>query len=269
MNGSEGAAYLIARLGAPRAGVVLGSGFRPLAQAWEGGAAVPFAGIPGYPAQRAAGHDGGVTAVTLDGARVWMFLGRLHTYEGHDALAAAHPVRLLADAGARSVLLTCAAGGLLPDDRPGGYAIVTDHLNLSGDDPLRRIPIGARVPAFQDLQNVYDPAAVQAWRRRAAASGLPLREGILASLPGPCYETPAEVRMLRALGADLASMSVVGEAIYARYRGLAVTALACISNRGAGSDEAAIAHEDVVDVESASVARHAEALRSGALSMLG
>jgi inosine/guanosine/xanthosine phosphorylase family protein len=266
---SDGADYLVKRLGAPRAGVILGSGFRPLAAAWGAGDAVPAAAIPGYPAPRASGHDGGVAAVTLDGALVWIFLGRLHLYEGHDALAAAHPVRLLADAGARSVLLTCAAGGLLPEDRPGAFAIVTDHINLSGDDPLRRIPIGERFPAFQDLQYVYDAAAAVAWRRQAAASGLPLRDGILASLPGPCYETPAEVRMLRALGADLASMSVVCEAIYARHRGLAVAALACISNRGAGLDGAAIDHRDVVDVVGSAVVRHAEALRTGAESMLG
>jgi purine-nucleoside phosphorylase len=264
-----GAGFLTRRLGAPRAGIVLGSGFAPLAQAWGVSTAVPFHEIPGYPVRSVPGHDGGVAALDVEGVRIWIFLGRLHTYEGFDALTAAYPVQVLGHAGAARVLLTCAAGGLLPGDRPGDFAVIEDHINLLGDDPVRRIPVDRRRVPFPDLQHLYDPAAAAAWRKLGADSGLRIRGGILAAMPGPCYETPAEVRMLRALGADLASMSVVPEAILARYLGLTVSAIACISNRGAGSDAgAAIAHQAVVDVVGRAVVRHAAALRNGAVSML-
>jgi inosine/guanosine/xanthosine phosphorylase family protein len=263
----SGAAFLRERLGPPALGVVLGSGFARVAPMLGAGDPVPFEAIPGYPARRAPGHGGGVAAADLAGGRAWIFLGRLHTYEGLDALAAAHPVRLLGAAGATGVLLTCAAGGLLPDDRPGDFAVVTDHLNLLGDDPMRHIPPRDRAPAFLDLQNAYDPGWADAWRVAAEAHGARLRSGVLAALPGPCYETPAEVRMLRAMGADLASMSVVPETILARYLGLRVAAIACIANRGAGMDHGeAIAHDDVVDVVGRAVVTGAPFLAAGLAS---
>jgi len=252
----EAASLLRERLGVPKMGIVLGSGFAPLATKLGAGAAVAFDDISGYPARRAPDHGGGVAAVNLGDARAWIFLGRLHIHEGHDALTAAHPVRLLAAAGATQVLLTCAAGGLLPDDRPGDFAVVIDHLNLLGDDPIRHIAADQREPTFPDLQNAYDPAWAEAWRAAARATGAPLRDGVLAALPGPCYETPAEVRMVRALGADLVSMSVIPETILARYLGLQVVAIACISNRAAGMDAAGvIAHQDVMDVVASAVSR--------------
>jgi inosine/guanosine/xanthosine phosphorylase family protein len=266
---SVGAAFLRERLGPPRSGIVLGSGFAPLATMLGSAAPLAFEDVPGYPARRAPGHGGGVAAVESGGGVAWIFLGRLHTYEGLDAWTVAHPVRLLAAAGAHRVLLTCAAGGLRPADRPGDFAVVSDHINLLGDDPIRRLPPAGRSPAFPDLQGAYDPAWAAVWRDAARSAAAPLRDGVLASLAGPCYETPAEVRMLRALGADLVSMSVVPETIVARYLGLRVAAIACISNRGAGMDEGeAIAHEDVVDVVGAAVAKHAALFRIGLAAMI-
>lgn len=265
----EGAAYLSARLGAPGSGIILGSGFAPLAAILRASAPVRFEDVPGYPPRRAPGHGGGVASLERGGARAWVFLGRLHTYEGLDPLSAAYPVRLLAAAGARRVLLTCAAGGLLDDDRPGDFAVVTDHINLQGDDPIRHIAPSRRSPAFPDLQGAYDPAWAESWRAAARGSGTRLRDGVLAALAGPCYETPAEVRMLRGLGADLVSMSVVPETILARYLGLSVAAIACISNRGAGMDDgAAIAHDDVVDAVGRAVAANAGFFRNDGIAML-
>jgi purine-nucleoside phosphorylase len=265
----SGAAYLSERLGPPALGVVLGSGFACLARELGAGDPVPFDSIPGYPARRAPGHGGGVARVSIGGENVWIFLGRLHTYEGIDALAAAHPVRLLAEAGASRVLLTCAAGGLLPDDRPGDFAVVTDHVNLLGDDPIRHIPPRDRSPAFLDLQKAYDPVWADAWRAAAVATGARLRDGVLCAVPGPCYETPAEVRRLRAIGADLASMSVVPETIVARYHGMRVAAIACISNRGAGMDHGdAISHDDVVDVVARAVSARAAMFRAALAAVI-
>jgi len=264
----EGAAFLVARLGPPRLGLVLGSGFSQLADVLLAGEPTAYGSIPGYPARCAQGHDGGVAAVDLGGALMWIFNGRLHSYEGLDALAAAHPIGLLAAAGAQNVVLTCAAGGLREDDRPGDFAIVTDHVNLLGDDPVRRLPPDRRNPGFLDLHRVYDLGLAAVWRDAARRSDLPLRAGILAALPGPCYETPAEVRMLRAIGADLASMSVVPEAILAHYFRMRVTAIACISNLGAGmGTSAGIAHGDVLDVVERAVRRSVPFFRDALTAM--
>jgi len=264
----EGAAFLVARLGPPRLGLVLGSGFSQLAEALAVGEPTAYGSIPGYPARYAQGHDGGVAVAKVGGALLWIFNGRLHAYEGLDALAAAHPVGLLAAAGAQNVVLTCAAGGLREDDRPGDFAIVTDHVNLMGDDPIRRLPPDRRDPRFLDLQHVYDPGLAALWRDAARGFDVPLRDGVLAALPGPCYETPAEVRMLSAIGADLASMSVAPEAILAHYLRLRVVAIACISNRGAGLCAGeAIAHDDVLDVVERAVRRSAPFFRDGLTAM--
>jgi purine-nucleoside phosphorylase len=264
-----GAALLRERLGAPALGVVLGSGFSGLADVLGAGDRIAFASIPGAPERFAQRSAGGVAGADAGGARVWIFCGRLHLYEGVNAMEAAYPVGLLAVAGAKAVVLTCAAGGLLEGDRPGDFAVVTDHVNLLGDDPIRHIAPKWRDPDFLDVQHLYDSRSADAWRRAARRSGVPLRDGVLAALHGPCYETPAEVRMLRTFGADLASMSVVPEAILAAYRGLRVAAIACISNRGAGCGaREAIAHGDVVDVVARAVSGSASFLRDGVTAML-
>ncbi len=265
----EGTAFLLERLGPPKVGLVLGSGFSQLTDALSAGEPIAYGSIPGYPRRHALGHDRGVAAATVGGALVWVFGGRLHTYEGLDALAAAYPVGLLAAAGAEAVALTCAAGGLRDDDRPGEFAIVTDHVNLLGDDPIRRFPPDRRNPRFLDLHGVYDPGLAASWRAVARRSDVPLRDGILAALPGPCYETPAEVRMLRAIGADLASMSVVPEAILAHYFRMRVSAIACISNRGTGLGMGeTIAHDEVLDVVARAVRRSTPFFRDGLAAML-
>jgi purine-nucleoside phosphorylase len=265
----EGAAFLVDRLGPPRVGLVLGSGFSGLADALSADVHIAYGTIPGYPAGKARGHDRGVAAASIGGARLWIFNGRLHTYDGLTAFEAAYPAGLLAAAGAEAVVLTCAAGGLKDDDRPGDLVIVTDHLNLLGDDPLRCLAPGRRSPGFLDLHRVYDADYAASWRGIASSFEIRLRDGILASLPGPCYETAAEVRMLRILGADLASMSVVPEAILAHYFRLRVFAIACISNLGAGMGAGeTIAHAGVLDVVEHAVRRSVPLFRGGLAAML-
>ncbi len=262
------AAFLEGRLGRPDLGVVLGSGFAPLAGALGAGERVSSSEIPGCPECRVEGHGGGAAAARVASGNVWLFAGRLHLYEGHDAARVAFPVAVLAAAGVRSVLLTCAAGGLDDADVPGDFAVVTDHINLAGADPLRVIPPERRDPPFLDLQEAYDPAFRLAWHEAARAGEVRMRDGVLAALAGPCYETPAEVRMVRGLGADLVSMSTVPEAIAARYLGLRVAAVACVSNKGAGMAGARwIHHGGVVRSVEEAVAGAAGFLRAGIESM--
>jgi purine-nucleoside phosphorylase len=265
----EAARLLRSSLGDPDLGVVLGSGFAPLAGHLGCGDPVPGADVAGMPKGSVRGHGGGVSAARRGGSTVWVVIGRLHLYEGLDAASTAWPITLLAAAGARAVLLTSAAGGLEASDRPGDWVVVADHLNLMGDDPIRRIPPALRDPAFVDLQEAYDPALRGAWREAAEKCGIGLRDGVLAAVPGPCYETPAEVRMLRTLGADLVSMSTVPEVLEARYRRLRVAALACVANRGAGMGGGAIDHDGVLEVVARSVLSDREFLLAGIDAMLG
>ncbi len=256
-------------LGAPDLGVVLGSGFGGLPGWLDVDASLPCREIPGYPRGAVDGHDGTIVAASLAGARLWLCCGRLHLYEGFDAAEVAFPVSLLAAAGARGLLLTCAAGGLDERHVPGDLVLVTDHLNLTGTDPVRAIAVARRRPAFPDLQGLYDPALRERWRATAGETGVELREGVLAAVGGPCFETPAEVRMLRRLGADVVSMSVVPEAIAARYHGLRTAALACVANPGAGLGGAAtIDHDAVLEQVERAVAGRRELFLAGLRGML-
>lgn len=260
------AAELTARWGPPDAGIVLGSGWRELATALGAADEIVRSVVPGSRPNGVPGHDGGVASARPGGASVWVFLGRTHLYEGLGAAEVAQPIRILAAAGARRVLLTCAAGGLRDDDRPGDFAVIADHLNLTGEDPVAAVPAERRRPAFPDLGGLYDRRGRELLRA-ALERSVRVREGILAGVCGPCFETAAEVRMLRLLGADLVSMSVVAEALCARYLGLRVAALACISNRGTGMDDAPIEHSGVLDVVTAAV-RDGSAALAGAVESL-
>lgn len=249
----KAARELRARLGPPSIGVVLGSGFHPLAAQLGAGPPVDLSGIEGYPTASVEGHDGGVATAVVDAARAWIFRGRLHLYDGLDPAEVALPVRILAEAGANTVVLTTAAGGVDPGTRPGDLVAVVDHLNMTGEDVVASVPAAARRPAFLDLQGVYDPDLAEILTETARRHGSALGRGVLAGMRGPCYETPAEVRMLRRLGADLVSMSTVIEASAARYLGLRVAAIACVANRGAGLDTEPIDHGTVLTTVAAAV----------------
>lgn len=228
------------RLGAaPDVGVVLGSGLGGFADALEGAVRVPYPDV-GLPASSVPGHAGVLVAGTFAGKRVVCLSGRQHLYEGHDAQLAALGVRALSRWGVRGVLLSSAVGGIDPTLRTGELVIVSDHINFLGANPLRGPNIDALGPRFPDLTQLYTP------RLRALARDLgSLREGVYAAMPGPSYETPAEIRMLRLLGADLVGMSLVPESIAAGHAGMEVLALCVVANAAAGMTAEHLEHADV------------------------
>jgi inosine/guanosine/xanthosine phosphorylase family protein len=261
---------LVARMGVPAAGVVLGSGFGDATSGFgPPRERIRFAEIAGLLAPRVDGHDAQIESYELGGSLIWVFRGRLHLYEGHSVSRVAQAVRVLSFAGAEAVLLTCAAGGLRDDDVPGSYLFVADHLDLTGTDPISAIPSDLRDPAFPDLQRVYDRAILDRWTASAREQSIAWRPGVLAAVSGPCYETPAEVRMLRTLGADAVTMSTVPESVVAHYLGLRVGAIACIANRGAGMADGGIRHDEVVAAVAGSVSGQSAFFRNAALGMLG
>jgi len=221
-------------------GLVLGSGLGVLAERIEGAERVGFAEA-GLPASTVPGHEGEFVLGSLGGAPVVAMRGRVHLYEGHDGVAVAAGVRWMAGRGVKRLILTNAAGCVNPDFGVGEWMLIRDQLNLTGASPLRG-------PEFVDMSGAYDADWAARARERAAARGLRLHEGVYAGLRGPQYETPAEVRMLRALGADAVGMSTVLEAIQARALGLELLGLSCLTNWAAGMPAASLEHEEVIEV---------------------
>jgi len=220
-------------------GIVLGSGLGPLADAVAVEREVPFADA-GLPASSVPGHAGKFIFGKLGAAPVVLMKGRVHLYEGHSPRVATAGVRWLAEQGVTRLILTNAAGTLNPDFKPGTWMMFSDHLNLTGTSPLE----GAD---FVDLSVAYDPVWRTVFRAAAAVSGMPLHEGVYAGLRGPQYETPAEIRMLRTLGADAVGMSTVLETIQARSLGLTVAAFSCLTNWAAGISPAPLDHHEVLE----------------------
>jgi len=230
----------------PRAGIVLGSGLGSLADGLRDTVAIPFAELPGWPAATAPGHVGRLLLGRLDGVPVAMLQGRFHLYEGNDPGLVVQPVLLMGRLGARTVVLTNAAGGLNPAYGAGTLMVIADHLNLTGRTPLLGPNADAIGPRFPDLTNVYDRDHRARLHAAAAAEGVHLEEGIYAGLLGPTYETPAEVRMFRGLGGDAVGMSTVLEAIACRWAGIEVAGVSLITNPGAGYSGEPLSHEEVL-----------------------
>lgn len=234
--------------------VVLGSGWAPAAAALGAPATtIPMADLPGFSPPSAAGHGGSVLSVPIgdSGERMLVLLGRIHAYEGHDLRHVVHPVRTACAAGARTIVLTNAAGGLRDEYTVGQPVLISDHLNLTARSPL----VGAQ---FVDLVDAYTP------RLRALAREIDdsLVEGVYAGLPGPHYETPAEIRMLRTLGADLVGMSTVHETIAARAAGAEVLGVSLVTNLAAGMTGESLNHEEVLAAGRASATRMGQLLSS-------
>ncbi|MGE5560075.1 MAG: purine-nucleoside phosphorylase [Chloroflexota bacterium] len=221
---------------APRLGIVLGSGLGPLADEICDPTVIPYEDIPYFPRSTVPGHAGRMVIGQLAGQRVLAMQGRFHYYEGHSLLAATFPIRVMKALGIRLLILTNAAGGLNPDLRPGDLMLITDHVNLTGQNPLIGPNDDRLGPRFPDMSRVYRPDLCDLARRAADREGLVLREGIYIWLTGPNYETPAEVRYLRRIG-DAVGMSTVPEAIVATHAGLPVMALSCITNVAGGMGE--------------------------------
>jgi len=228
-----------------RLAIVLGSGFGGVLTALKGGISVPYAEIPGWLAPTVDGHAGLLVAGRLAGRPVVLLSGRSHVYEGHEAAVMTFPIRVLAELGIDSVLLTNAAGGIRDDLRPGDLMLIEDHINLMGINPLRG-PAWPGRERFLDLSRVYDRGLRQELTTAARRSRLRLRRGIYAAVMGPSYETPAEVRALAVLGADAVGMSTVPEAIVAHHCRLRVAALSLVTNRAAGRQPGPISHAEVL-----------------------
>ena len=231
----------------PEVGIVLGSGLGGLADALTDPVAIPFAELPGWPAASAPGHLGRLLLGRLEGVPVAMLQGRLHVYEGNDAGLVVQPVLLMGRLGARAVVLTNAAGGVNPDYGPGTLMLISDHINLTGRTPLLGPNSDAIGPRFTDLTDVWSPRLRERLRAAATAEAVALAEGVYVGLLGPTYETPAEVRMLRTLGADAVGMSTVLEAIAARWAGIEVCGVSLVTNPGAGYSGKPLTHGEVLE----------------------
>ncbi len=235
----------------PVAGVILGSGLAAVADGLARAAVIAYDEIPGFPAARVAGHPGRLVVgeLVLDGRTVAVaaMQGRVHAYEGWSAADVAFGARVLCGLGVRSLLLTNAAGGVNPSFAPGDLVRIVDHLNLSGVNPLIGENDERIGPRFPDLSDAYDPVLGTLLDEAAGSAGVSLHKGVYACMLGPSYETPAEVRMLRALGADLVGMSTVHEVVAARHMGVPVAALSVVTNLAAGLARKALSHEEVAE----------------------
>ena len=232
----------------PSVAMVLGSGLGSFADSAEKIFEVPYAAIPGLPESKVPGHAGKFVGAKIAGIPLLLALGRVHYYEGHAPRQIAAHVRLMASLGADVLVLTNAAGTLNRDFAPGEWMMLNDHLNLTAASPL------SGGPNFFDMSEVYDAALRDVFHRSAAARGMTLHEGVYACVPGPQYETPAEVRMLRTLGADAVGMSTVFEAIQARALGMRVAAFSCLTNWAAGVSSEPLSHHEVMETGRAAAA---------------
>lgn len=219
--------------------IILGSGLGPFADSLEQEAVVPYGDIEGFPVSKVPGHAGRFVVARLGGKPLLIAQGRVHLYEGWEAHDVARSISLLHEVGIRTVVLTNAAGSVNPDFSPGTWMMLSDHINLTGQSPLRG---GAH---FVDMTEVYSRRLRGLFRESAVARGLVLHEGVYAAVPGPQYETPAEIRMMQRLGADAVGMSTVPEAIRARSLGMEVAGFSCLTNWGAGLSGELLSHDEV------------------------
>jgi purine-nucleoside phosphorylase len=231
----------------PRIGIVLGSGLNELADRLPDGLTIPYEHIPHLPRPTVAGHQGKMILGRLRGAPVLMLQGRFHYYEGHDLETVTFPVRVLQRLGVSTLILTAATGGIRADLRPGDLMVLSDHLNLLGVNPLRGLNDEQLGTRFPDMTEVYSARLRQIAREEAGSLAIRPVEGVYACMAGPSYETPAEIRMLRTLGADVVGMSTVPEAIAARHAGMEVLGIALVSNAAAGVLGTPITHEEVLE----------------------
>jgi xanthosine phosphorylase len=245
MTAAEAAAVLTEHL-QPRVGIVLGSGLGAVADAVQDATTVGYEDLPGFPRPGVQGHAGRAVLGQLGGVPVCVLMGRAHFYEGGDPVERITPVRALRAAGAEVLVLTNAAGSLRADVGPGRLMAISDHINLTGFNPLMGPNDEAIGPRFPSLRDAYDPALRADLHAAASDLGIDLGEGVYLAVSGPSFETPAEIRAFRTLGADAVGMSTVHETILARHAGLRVAAVSAISNLAEGMSEVPLSHDQTL-----------------------
>ena len=240
--------YLRSRTDAePEMGMILGSGLGDFADTLENRLVIPFTDIPDFPAATVPGHAGAFVFGTKHGKSVVCLQGRLHYYEGHPMSVLTMPVRIMAKLGVKTLLLTNAAGGVNKDYRPGDLMLITDHINYSGMNPLIGEHHESFGPRFPDVTDLYSSALRLKLKLAAVEAGIVLRQGVYMMFSGPSYETPAEIRMARILGADAVGMSTVPEAIVAAQCGIKCLGVSCITNLAAGVSPHKLSHQEVME----------------------
>lgn len=240
--------YIRSRTAAePSMGLILGSGLGDFADTLEDRLVIPFTDIPDFPAATVPGHVGAFVFGTKHGKSVVCLQGRLHYYEGHPMSLLSMPVRIMAKLGVKTLLLTNAAGGVNPSYRPGDLMLISDHINYSGMNPLIGVHEEEFGPRFPDVTDLYSSGLRLKLKLAAVEAGINLRQGVYMMFSGPNYETPAEIRMARILGADAVGMSTVPEALVAAQCGLRVLGVSCITNLAAGVSPNKLSHQEVME----------------------
>lgn len=257
---AEAADYLRQRLGerSPNIAIVLGSGLGQLARAIEHAITISYEEIPGFPSVGVAGHAGELICGKLEGATVLLQSGRFHLYEGHDPRTVVLPIRVFAEIGTKTLVVTNAAGGVRRTLTPPALMLIADHINLTSRYPLMG-PVVEGEERFPDMSRPYDEELRAIAHEAATNQGISLDEGVYVGLLGPSYETPAEIRMLERLGADAVGMSTVLEVITARARGMRVLGISTIANQAAGISPTPLAHTEVLEAGKA-VAENLQAI---------
>jgi purine-nucleoside phosphorylase len=243
------AAAIRAKVGAraPKVGLVLGSGLGAYAERLDDAVSIDYGDIPGFPRSHVVGHAGRLWLGTRRGAPCVAMQGRVHMYEGHSAETVSFPARVLIALGARVLVVTNAAGGLVREWKPGTLMLIRDHIDLLRDHALRG-PNDLRLgPRFPDMTRAYAPELRALVREVAERAGVALQEGVYVAMPGPTYETPAEVRMLQGFGAHATGMSTVPEVVVANHMGARVIGISCITNQAAGITGMALSHDEVTE----------------------
>ncbi len=245
---SDASDYIEARIPVwPTVAVVLGSGLGAFADTLTEPAVIPYNEIPGWPQSTAIGHAGKVVVGLLDGMPVAALSGRVHLYEGYTAKQVAFGIQTLGLLDVVSIVLTNAAGGVNPDYKPGQLVLISDHINLLGQNPLTGPNDENLGPRFPDMSEAYLKRYREIAREAGKDMGMDLAQGVYAAVPGPNYETPAEIRYLRTIGADLVGMSTVPETIAANHMGLKVLGISCVTNPAAGVTDKKLDHKEVLE----------------------
>jgi purine-nucleoside phosphorylase len=228
-------------------GLILGSGLGAFADSFQNQIVIPFSDLPNFPSPTVPGHSGNLVAGYAEGVPVVAVQGRVHLYEGYSIEEVAVPARVLGLLGIGRLIVTNAAGGINPMFHPGDLMLITDHINMMGTNPLIGPNMDEAGPRFPDMSEAYDPGMRDITLEAAKREKITLRQGVYLGLPGPSYETPAEIRMCRILGADVVGMSTIPEVVIANQMGMRVLGISCITNMAAGILPQKLAHKEVID----------------------